>query len=92
MLRHSKRRFHAPTGDMIGQRVMYDYAATERYEHVYLNRNLYARHCLSSVGAALADFEQCYSIKIAEQRYLFIWSEKNRESSRTQTNMYTDCT
>ncbi|SAK87484.1 moaF [Caballeronia hypogeia] len=73
---HLETPLHAPTDDLIGKRVLYDYSATERYEHVYLNRNLYAWHCLSGVEAELADVDQCYYIAIAEQLYLFIWCEK----------------
>jgi hypothetical protein len=67
---------HRPTQELIGKRVLYDYSATEQYEHIYLNDNLYTWHCLTGVEAGLADSDQCYYIAIAENLYLFVWCEK----------------
>lgn len=67
---------HRASGELIGLRNLYDYSASERYEHIYLNENFYAWHCLSGVEAGLADVDRCYTIGIAEKLYLFVWCEK----------------
>ncbi|WP_028224073.1 MoaF C-terminal domain-containing protein [Paraburkholderia ferrariae] len=73
---HAAAELHAPTRELIGMRNMYTYSATERYEHVYLNENFYAWQCLAGVEAGLADVDRCYTIRIAEKLYLFVWCEK----------------
>lgn len=67
---------HAPTRDLIGKRVQYAYSATELYEHIYLNDNFYAWHCLSGVELGLADVDRCHTIGIDTNLYLFVWREK----------------
>ena len=32
---------HVPTADLVGKRVEYVYSGTEKYEHIYLNEDLY---------------------------------------------------
>lgn len=64
------------TSELIGMRNMYTYNPKERYEHVYLNEQFYAWHCLDGVEKGLADVDRCHYIKIANNLYLFIWCEK----------------
>ncbi|GLU30429.1 MoaF C-terminal domain-containing protein [Trinickia caryophylli] len=67
---------HRASDELIGLRNLYDYSASERYEHIYLNAHFYAWHCLSGVEAGLADVDRCHTIGIAEKLYLFVWCEK----------------
>lgn len=64
------------TAELIGMRNMYTYNPKERYEHVYLNEQFYAWHCLDGVEKGLADVDRCHYIKISNNLYLFIWREK----------------
>lgn len=64
------------TQELIGQRVMYTYSKTERYEHVYLNDHFYAWQCLDGVEKGLADVDRCHYIKVSDLLYLFVWQEK----------------
>lgn len=64
------------TSELIGMRNMYTYNPKERYEHVYLNEQFYAWHCLDGVEKGLADVDRCHYIKISDDLYLFIWREK----------------
>lgn len=67
---------HGISPDLIGMRNQYRYNPHECYEHVYLNANNYAWHCLEGVEKGLADVDRCHTIKITERLYLFIWQEK----------------
>jgi len=70
------QRLHRPTNELIGMRNLYRYNPSECYEHIYLNENFYAWHCLQGVEKGLSDVDRCYYVKLAEQLYLFIWCEK----------------
>ncbi len=63
------------TDALIGMRDQYTYSPTERYEHIYLNNNLYAWQCLD-VEKGLADVDRCHYVQVAEDLYLFVWREK----------------
>ncbi|AOJ83542.1 moaF [Burkholderia savannae] len=67
---------HAPTRELIGRRTMYRYSPTECYEHIYLNDDFYAWHCLEGVERGLADVDRCHYFKLADALYLFVWREK----------------
>lgn len=67
---------HNVTEELVGKRVEYTYSPTERYEHIYLNRNFYTWHCLLGAEKGLADTDCCHSYKLARQLYLFAWREK----------------
>ncbi len=67
---------HRPTTDLVGRRVEYTYSPTERYEHIYLNENLYTWHCLRGAEKGLADTDRCHYLKLGEDLYLFVWREK----------------
>lgn len=62
--------------DLVGMRNQYRYSPQECYEHIYLNANSYAWHCLEGVEKGLADVDRCQTVKIADELYLFIWQEK----------------
>lgn len=67
---------HAETADLIGLRLQHRYNPHEVYEHIYLNQNRYAWHCLSGIEAGLADVDRCHYYRIADKLYLFLWREK----------------
>jgi hypothetical protein len=67
---------YSPTVDLVGRRVSYTYSPTERYEHIYLNENLYTWHCLMGVEKGLADTDRCHYYKLGDEFYLFVWREK----------------
>jgi molybdenum cofactor biosynthesis protein MoaF len=67
---------HAPTTELVGQRIEYTYSPTERYEHVYLNDRLYTWHCLEGSEKGLADTDRCHYLRLAPLLYLFVWREK----------------
>lgn len=69
-------QLHHFTDELIGYRNQYIYSSTEKYEHIYLNENFYAWHCIEGVEKGLADVDRCHYIKISEKLYLFIWREK----------------
>jgi hypothetical protein len=67
---------HLPTTELVGKRVEYVYSRTEKYEHIYLNENLYTWQCLEGSEKGLADTDRCHYRKIADELYLFVWREK----------------
>ena len=62
--------------DLVGKRVEYVYSGTEKYEHIYLNENLYTWQCLEGSEKGLADTDRCHYRLIADELYLFVWREK----------------
>ncbi|MDU4001259.1 MoaF C-terminal domain-containing protein [Pluralibacter gergoviae] len=64
------------TDALLGMRNRYTYSPTERYEHIYLNDNFYAWHCLEGVEKGLADVDRCHYVSVADDLYLFVWREK----------------
>ena len=64
------------TRALLGMRNRYTYSPTERYEHIYLNENFYAWHCLEGVEKGLADVDRCHYVRVAEDLFLFVWREK----------------
>lgn len=67
---------HEATSDMIGMRIEYTYSPTEQYEHIYLNGDFYAWHCLRGSEKGLCDADRCHYYRLGEQFYLFVWREK----------------
>jgi hypothetical protein len=67
---------HVPTRGLVGKRVEYVYSGTERYEHIYLNEDLYTWQCLAGSEKGLADTDRCHHRLIADDLYLFVWREK----------------
>jgi hypothetical protein len=70
------RHPHVPTADLVGRRVEYVYSRTEKYEHIYLNEDLYTWQCLEGSEKGLADTDRCHYCRIADDLYLFVWREK----------------
>jgi MoaF C-terminal domain/MoaF N-terminal domain len=67
---------HAPTTELVGKRVRYQYGPRDAYEHIYLSREFYTWNCLQGPEAGLADTDACGYYKLAEKLYLFVWWEK----------------
>ncbi len=67
---------HVPTAGLVGKRVEYVYSGTEKYEHIYLNEDLYTWQCLEGSEKGLADTDRCHHRLIADDLYLFVWREK----------------
>jgi len=67
---------HEVTADLVGKRIEYTYSPTEQYEHIYLNGNFYAWHCLRGSEQGLCDVDRCHYFKVGERFYLFVWREK----------------
>ena len=67
---------HVPSSDLVGKRVQYVYSGTEKYEHIYLNEDLYTWQCLEGSEKGLADTDRCHHRRIADELYLFVWREK----------------
>ena len=67
---------HVPTTELVGKRVQYVYSATEKYEHIYLNENLYTWQCLEGSEKGLADTDRCHYRSVGDELYLFVWREK----------------
>ncbi|SED81906.1 Molybdenum cofactor biosynthesis protein F [Rhizobiales bacterium GAS188] len=67
---------HAPTRDLVGLRIRHRYNPRELYEHVYLNEERYAWHCIAGAERGLADVDRCHYYAIDDNLYLFIWREK----------------
>jgi hypothetical protein len=67
---------HALTCEMLGKLIEYSYSPSERYQHLYLNENLYSWHCLEGAEKGLADTDRCCYRKLSDRLYLFVWREK----------------
>ncbi|KAA2267154.1 molybdenum cofactor biosynthesis protein MoaF [Solihabitans fulvus] len=66
----------APSGDLLGRRVLWSYSREHHYEHVYLSEHWYSFHCLSGPERGLADTDACAYYRIRPGIYLFAWREK----------------
>ncbi|MBD8215243.1 MoaF C-terminal domain-containing protein [Erwinia persicina] len=67
---------HTFSDELTGMRNQYRYSPNECYEHLYLNADCYAWHCLQGGEQGLADVDRCQTVKIDDRLYLFIWQEK----------------
>ncbi|MGH9170725.1 MAG: MoaF C-terminal domain-containing protein [Acidimicrobiales bacterium] len=66
----------APTADLVGKRVIYDYGDDQVYEHFYLTPTVFTWLCLSGPEQGLADTESCMTYRLRDGVYLFSWQEK----------------
>jgi MoaF C-terminal domain/MoaF N-terminal domain len=66
---------HGPSSGLVGKRILYRYSERDRYEHVYLNSGTFTWHCIRGAEKGLADTEQTRTWQIAEDLYLFFWTE-----------------
>lgn len=69
-------RWHAPTTDLVGRRMRYEYGPRDLYEHIYLNERYYTWLCRCGPEAGLADTDRCHYRGIEQDLYLFVWQEK----------------
>lgn len=67
---------HEETAELVGKRVTYTYNNHEQYEHVYVNKDFYAWHCLQGQEQGLSDVDRCHYYKIGHKFYLFVWRDK----------------
>jgi phenolic acid decarboxylase len=67
---------HDETPELIGKRIAYTYNNHEQYEHMYMNENFYAWHCLQGKERGLSDVDRCHYFKVGHMFYLFVWRDK----------------
>lgn len=67
---------HERTAELVGKRIFYRYSDVESYEHIYLNLGTYTWHCVRGGERGLADTDRCAAWKVAEDLYIFFWTEK----------------
>lgn len=63
------------TADLVGRRVFWRYSDTHSFEHIYLEANRYCWHGLTGPEAGMGGVEPTSTYKIAENLYLFVWSD-----------------
>jgi hypothetical protein len=66
--------FPASSG-LVGKRILYRYSERDHYEHVYLNSGTFTWHCVRGAEQGLADTEQTRTWQVAEDLFLFFWTE-----------------
>jgi hypothetical protein len=64
-----------PTRDLIGLRAFYTYNPNQCFEHVYLNSERYAWHCLVGPLKGQSDVELVIMYKFDVNQYIFSWRE-----------------
>ena len=64
------------TSDLFGRRAMWVYSEDDVYEHIYLNADWYAWHCLKGEENPKADIDPCQMFKLRDNIYLLTFSEK----------------
>ncbi|MBV4513808.1 MoaF C-terminal domain-containing protein [Pseudomonas kurunegalensis] len=67
---------HERSDGLVGKRIFYRYSDIETYEHIYLNLGTFTWHCLRGGEVGLADTDHCKAWKVAEDLYIFFWTEK----------------
>ncbi|NQD87215.1 hypothetical protein HP499_05255 [Paenarthrobacter sp. CM16] len=67
---------HQRTSDLVGKRIFYRYSDVESYEHIYLNQGTFTWHCVRGGEAGLADTDRCMTWAVAEDLYIFFWTEQ----------------
>ena len=67
---------HERSDALVGKRIFYRYSDIETYEHIYLNLGTFTWHCLRGGEVGLADTDRCMTWKVAEDLYIFFWTEK----------------
>jgi hypothetical protein len=66
---------HARSAGLVGKRIAYRYSDSDLYEHVYLNGGTFTWHCIRGAEQGLADTEPTQTYEVAEDLFLFFWSE-----------------
>lgn len=67
---------HERSDALVGKRIFYRYSDVETYEHIYLNRGTFTWHCLRGGEAGLADTDRCATWQVADDLFIFFWTEK----------------
>lgn len=67
---------HERSDGLVGKRIFYRYSDIETYEHIYLNLGTFTWHCLRGGEMGLADTDRCTTWKVADDLYIFFWTEK----------------
>ncbi len=65
----------APTRDLIGLRALYTYNSNQCFEHIYLNGERYAWHCVVGPLKGESDVELHITYKFDVNQYIFSWRE-----------------
>jgi MoaF C-terminal domain/MoaF N-terminal domain len=66
---------HPPSTGLVGKRIHYRYSERDHYEHIYLNSGTFTWHCIRGAEQGLADTEQTRTWEVAEDLFLFYWTE-----------------
>lgn len=67
---------HERSSGLVGKRIFYRYSDVESYEHIYLNPGTFTWHCVRGGEAGLADTDRCMTWAVAEDLYIFFWTER----------------
>jgi hypothetical protein len=65
----------APTRDLIGLRGLYVYGPQQTFEHIYLNSERYAWHCIVGPLRGQADVDMASVYKFDDNQYVFAFRE-----------------
>jgi len=68
--------FHQRSAGLVGKRIYYRYSDVEAYEHIYLTPGTFVWHCLRGGEKGLADVDRTLAFEVAEDLYLFFWTER----------------
>jgi hypothetical protein len=67
---------HERSSGLVGKRIYYRYSDVETYEHIYLNPGTFTWNCVRGGEAGLADTDRCMAWDVAEDLFIFFWTEK----------------
>ncbi|MCD1145363.1 molybdenum cofactor biosynthesis F family protein [Kocuria sp. LUK] len=67
---------HRRSAGLVGKRIYYRYSDVEAYEHIYLTPGTFVWHCLRGGEKGLADVDRTLAFEVAEDLYLFFWTER----------------
>lgn len=73
---HPNAPAHPRSSELVGRRIYYRYSDSEAYEHIYLTPGAFTWHCVRGGEQGMADTERCMTFDVAEDLYLFFWTEK----------------
>lgn len=75
-LEGTEAAFHQRSAGLVGKRIYYRYSDVEAYEHIYLTPGTFVWHCLRGGEKGLADVDRTLTFEVAEDLYLFFWTER----------------
>lgn len=67
---------HERSTALVGKRIYYRYSDVETYEHIYLNPGTFTWNCIRGGEAGLADTDRCMTWEVADDLFIFFWTEK----------------